>query len=143
MIKNVINKQTNRLKGTWLQFPGMLGALLLSASLLAQEDLSPHWNGTWNAEGTLFTIAVDVRDDVMQITKIETMGFEWSNEDGVVNGNTVTVVVEYAGVTGTIQAELIDANTAIAFASTCVPDFMVVCALAKGRQAVFRRVSTN
>lgn len=106
----------------------------------AQEDLSQHWDGVWNAEGTLFTISVEVADGVMQVTKIETMGFEWTNEDGRVEGNTVFVNVEYAGVTGIIQAELLDANTAVAFADTCMPDYMVVCALSKGRQAIFRRV---
>lgn len=115
---------------------------LLGMSLLAraQEDLSQYWNGVWNAEGTLFTIAVEVTEGIMEVTKIETMGFEWSNEDGQVEGNIVTVKVEYAGVTGVIQAELLDPDTAVAFADICMPDFMVVCALAKGRQAIFRRV---
>lgn len=115
----------------------------MSMSVRSQEDLSQYWNGVWNAEGTLFTIAVEVTDGSMQVTKIETMGFEWSNENGQVDGNIVTVKVEYAGVTGTIQAELLDANTAVAFADICMPDFMVVCALAKGRQAVFRRVQPD
>jgi len=121
------------------------GCFLLGLSIgaSAQEDLSPYWNGVWNAEGTLFTIAVNVADEVMQVTKIETMGFEWENEDGVVNGNIATVAVTYAGVTGTIQVELIDPNTAVAFAATCIPDFMVVCALSKNLQAVFRRVEPD
>lgn len=109
----------------------------------AQEDLSQHWNGVWNSEGTLFAIGVQVADGILQVTQIESMGFEWSNQDGKVDGNIVTVAVEYAGVTGIIQAELVDANTAVAFAATCMPEFMVVCALAKGRQAVFRRVEPD
>ena len=109
----------------------------------AQEDLSQYWDGVWTAEGTLFKIAVQVANGVMQVTKIETMGFEWTNQDGQVDGNVVTVAVEYAGVTGIIQAELVDANTAFAFAATCVPEFMVVCALAKDRQAIFRRVAPD
>ncbi len=109
----------------------------------AEEDLSQHWNGTWTAEGSLFTIGVEVADNIMKITQIETMGFEWTNEDGQVDGTIVTVKVDYAGVTGTIQAELLDANTAVAFADICTPDFMVVCALAKGRQAIFRRVESD
>ena len=51
--------------------------------------------------------------------------------------------VEYAGVTGKIRAELVDPNTAVAFAASCLPDFMVVCMLSKDRQAVFRKVSEN
>ena len=66
-----------------------------------------------------------------------------SRKNGSIEGNVVRVEVEYAGVTGIIQAELIDPNTAIAFAATCLPEFMVVCALAKDRQAVFRRVESQ
>lgn len=118
----------------------MVGTAMLAR---AQEDLSQYWDGVWNAEGTLFTISVEVAGGVLLVTKIETMGFEWTNEDGRVEGNTVFVNVEYAGVTGTIQAQLLDANTAVAFADTCMPDFMVVCALSKGRQAIFRRVEPD
>ncbi|MBT4257455.1 MAG: hypothetical protein HOD87_15450, partial [Gammaproteobacteria bacterium] len=70
-------------------------------------------------------------------------GFLWTSKNGSIEGNVVRVEVEYAGVTGIIQAELIDPNTAIAFAATCLPEFMVVCALAKDRQAVFRRVESQ
>lgn len=121
----------------------LLGLLSLPAVATGADDPTPNWDGVWNAEGTLFTIGVEVRDGRMLITKIETMGFEWSNEDGQIDGNTVTVPVVYAGVTGIIQAQLVDADTAIAFAATCTPDFMVVCALSKGRQAVFRRVESS
>jgi len=46
-------------------------------------------------------------------------------------------------VTGTVQAELLNPNSAVAFAVTCLPDFMVVCLLSKDRQAVFRKVTKN
>ncbi len=108
-----------------------------------QEDLTRHWNGVWNAEGTLFTIGIVVNDNVMKIRQIESLGFEWTNSDGVVEGNIARVEIEYAGISGIIQVELIDANTAVAFAATCTPEFMVVCALAKDRQAVFRRVEPD
>lgn len=123
----------------------LIGVVCLGTAMVAQaeEDLCRHWNGVWTAAGTLFTIRVEVADNIMKITQIETMGFEWTNEDGQVNGNIVTVKVDYAGVTGIIQAELLDANTAVAFADSCTPDFMVVCALAKGRQAIFRRVESD
>ena len=71
------------------------------------------------------------------------MGFIWTSKDGIVEGNIARVEVEYAGVTGIIQAELVDKETAIAFAATCAPDFMVVCALAKGQQATFKKISVN
>ncbi len=118
-------------------------ALLLSAELMAQEDLSQHWNGVWTADGTLFSIAVVVEDNEMKVSQLESLGFEWSNQNGKIDGNIVTVEVEYAGVTGIIQAELIDAGTAVAFASTCIPDFMVVCMLSKDRQAIFKKVTSK
>lgn len=122
---------------------------MIAASLLAtlasfanaQQDLSEHWEGEWLVEGTLFRIGVAVEDEKLKLTQIESLGFLWTNEDGEIDGNVATVKVEYAGVTGTIQAELIDPNTAVAFAATCLPDFMVVCMLAKDRQAVFRKIT--
>lgn len=122
---------------------------MIAASLLAtlasfanaQQDLSAHWEGEWLVEGTLFRIGVAVEDEKLKLTQIESLGFLWTNEDGEIDGNVATVKVEYAGVTGTIQAELIDPNTAVAFAATCLPDFMVVCMLAKDRQAVFRKIT--
>ena len=56
-------------------------------------------------------------------------------------GSILEIEVDYAGVSGVIRARLEDANTAIVFARTCMPDFMVVCALARNRQATFRKVS--
>ena len=121
----------------------LITCLALNANSYGQEDLSAYWNGVWNAEGTLFTIGVSVEDSVMEVEQIESLGFLWTSKNGSIEGNVVRVEVEYAGVTGIIQAELIDPNTAIAFAATCLPEFMVVCALAKDRQAVFRRVETQ
>ena len=117
---------------------------LLALPSQAQEDLSAHFDGVWTAEGTLFTIGITVEDGILKITQVESLGFEWTSEDGKLEGNVATIAVDYvsAGVTGVIQVELVDANTAIAIAATCTPDFMVACLLAKGRQAVFRRVET-
>lgn len=97
----------------------------------------------WNAEGTLFSIGIIIENGEMKVTQIESLGFEWTNENGKIDGNIVTVEVDYAGVTGTIRAELIDAKTAVAFAASCMPDFMVMCVLSKDRQAIFRKVESN
>lgn len=97
----------------------------------------------WIAEGTLFRIGILVEDGAMKVTQIESLGFEWTNEDGEIQGNIATVEVDYAGVKGTVQAELIDENTAIAFTASCMPDFMVMCVLSKDRQAIFRKVESN
>jgi len=110
---------------------------------LAQDETVQHWNGEWIADGTLFQIEVAVENNVMKVMQIESLGFVWTSQDGRVNGNTVQVEVEYAGVQGIIQADLVDPNTAIVFAASCLPEFMVVCALAKDRQAVFRKLQPN
>lgn len=108
-----------------------------------QEAPTSQWNGVWNSEGTLFRIGIVIEEGEMKISQIESLGFEWTNQDGEINGNIATVEVDYAGATGTIQAELIDENTAVVFAASCIPDFMVVCLLSKDRQAVFRKVESN
>lgn len=118
-------------------------SLLASANANAQEDLSAHWDGLWIVEGTLFSITVAIENEEFRVQQVESLGFEWSSENGTLDGNVVTVEIEYAGVTGTIQAQLVDPNTAVAFAATCLPDFMVVCMLSKDRQAVFRKVIEN
>jgi hypothetical protein len=100
-----------------------------------------HWDGTWVVEGTLFSIAVIIEDEEFKVRQIESLGFEWTSKNGSIDGNVVTVEIKYAGVAGTIQAELVNPNTAVAFAATCLPDFMVVCMLSKDRQAVFRKVA--
>jgi len=120
-----------------------LCALSVTGWLYGQDDYSQHWNGEWVAEGTLFQIQVSVENNVVKVIQIESMGFEWTSKDGKVEGNIVQVEVEYAGITGVIQAELVDANTAIVFAASCLPDFMVVCVLAKGRQAIFKKLASN
>ena len=106
-----------------------------------QADQSQLWNGKWIAEGSLFQIAVEVEDNQMRLTQLESLGFEWSSEPGKVAGDTVQLPIAYAGVTGVIQAELVDANTAIAFAASCLPEFMLVCAFSRDRRAVFRKLA--
>ena len=108
-----------------------------------QEDFSAHWEGVWLADGTLFSIVVAIENEEFRVVQLESLGFEWSSENGKIDGKVVTIEIKYAGVTGTIQAELVDPNTAVAFAATCLPNFMVVCMLSKNRQAVFRKVIEN
>lgn len=133
-------------------FSGILFAIFLLAfsSLVNAQDSADasrinttevQWDGEWIAEGTLFRIGVTVENNIMKVTQIESMGQVWTNQDGEVEGNVVRVRVDYAGASGIIQAEIVDSTTAVAFAASCTPDFMVVCALSKGRQAIFRKVS--
>ena len=128
---------------TVLLFLALLIVCVPQAQAQAPADLSAHWPGEWIVEGTLFRIGVDVEGDRMSIRQIESLGFLWTSSDGRIDGNVVTVDVEYAGVKGTIQAELVGPSTAVAFAASCLPDFMVVCLLAKDQQAVFIKVGAG
>ncbi|GAB5499803.1 MAG: hypothetical protein PsegKO_21140 [Pseudohongiellaceae bacterium] len=107
----------------------------------AERSTDSRWNGQWLAEGTLFQISVTVNDGVMTVGEIESLGFVWDSQAGEVNGNVATIPVSYAGVSGIVQAELVDATTAVAVAASCMPEFMVVCTLTRNQQAVFRKVS--
>lgn len=135
---------SNSLKSALL----LLGLLCCSAQAqdsdlgvsLRDFSSSTLWNGEWVAQGTLFRIRVQVQDTVIEIIEVESLGFEWSSEAGVIEGNIARVPISYAGVSGIVEAQLLDSSTAVASAATCLPDFMVVCLLAKDRQAVFRKV---
>ncbi|MBL4819674.1 MAG: hypothetical protein JKY98_01610 [Gammaproteobacteria bacterium] len=97
------------------------------------------WNGTWIAEGTLFSIAVSVINNEFTIKEVQSLGFVWTAKPGRVDGNMAAVEISYAGATAKITVELTGTDSAIASASNCMPEFMLACALTKGRQAVFRR----
>lgn len=142
LLKHTLFSATYFLRSIALVF-SISFSLLASANANAQEDLSGHWDGIWIAEGTLFRIAVAVENGQLKIQPLESLGFVWSSENGKIEGNIVTVEVEFSGAIGTVQAELLGPNTAVAVAATCLPDFMVVCILSKDRQAVFRKVIEN
>ena len=114
--------------------------LVKGISAFAQDEYFSQWSGNWIADGTFFQIEISVKNNVMVVNQVESLGFIWTNQNGEVDGKIAQVEVEYAGATGIVIAELIEPDMAIVTASTCVPDFMVVCALTKGRQAIFRKV---
>ena len=97
------------------------------------------WNGTWVADGTLFSIEVTVSEAEFRVNEVQSLGFVWSAQTGVVSGNQAMIEATYAGATARIYAELTGEGTAIAFAGSCLPEFMLVCALIKDRQATFLR----
>lgn len=129
-----INMQAGQLSA----LVSLVGCLLFGGAS-AQEPTQYQWQGEWIAEGTLFKIAVQAVEGSLVVTPIESLGFEWTTSNGKIKGNTATIEVAYAGVTGIIAVELLDDNTARAWAQKCEPEFMVVCALAKDRQAIFVR----
>tara|TARA_Y100000996_G_scaffold399692_1_gene368977 strand:- start:3028 stop:3321 length:294 start_codon:yes stop_codon:yes gene_type:complete len=95
------------------------------------------------AEGTIFRIEVEIEGSRLVVHQIESLGFEWTNEAGEIEGNVAKINVRYAGVEGVIQAEFIDETTASVFAASCAPDYMVVCLLAKDQKAVFKKISPS
>ena len=112
-----------------------------STVIKAQGSSEHSWAGQWVAEGTLFKVSVDTENSVMTVSQIESMGFVWSSKAGKVAGNIATVEVEYAGAAGIVQAELIDRETVVVSAATCLPEYMVVCLLTKDQQAIFKKVT--
>jgi hypothetical protein len=120
-------------------------ACLLTPAAGAQtrvdEFSAAAWNGTWLAQGTLFSVAVTVREGEFRVDEVQSLGFVWTSQTGNVNGSEATVQVSYAGATATLLARLTSDGIAVVEAATCAPEFMVVCALAKGQQATFVRQS--
>ena len=142
-MESFLELESALLKSIFLRIFALAFSIFLLTNANAQEDLSAHWEGIWVANGTLFSIAAAIEKEEFRVVQLESLGFEWSSENGKIDGKVVTIEIKYAGVTGTIQAELVDPNTAVAFAATCLPNFMVVCMLSKNRQAVFRKVIEN
>jgi hypothetical protein len=123
---------------------GLLLAGLLSSPAWSQTGTgnaaNADWLGTWTAQGTLFAVEVVVNEGGEFLVKeAQSLGFVWSSSPGVVSGDQAAVVVNYAGATATILARLTGQGVAVVEASNCMPEFMVVCVLSKGQQAIFVR----
>ena len=101
------------------------------------------WIGTWVAEGTLFTIEVTIDEQEFRVSEVQSLGFVWSAQGGTVDGEQASIEVRYAGATARVLARLAGDGLAVVEASTCTPEFMVVCALVRDRQAVFVRTASN
>ena len=128
----------------FLIFIAFVCFLLSKAAYPQNQDPSANkWNGEWVAEGTIFRIRVEIEGYRLIVHQIESLGFEWTNEAGEIEGNVATINVTYAGVEGVIQAEFLDETTASVFAASCAPDYMVVCLLAKDQKAVFKKISPS
>ena len=106
-----------------------------------QNNSSYDWNGEWLAEGTIFRVRLEVEGSRLIVHQLESMGFDWTNEIGHLNENIATISVEYAGVKAIIQAEFFDETTASVSAASCIPDFMVICLLAKDQKAIFKKIT--
>lgn len=116
---------------------------LFSPPTFSQDEFADAWSGQWVANGTYFRIGVTLEDNILKVTQIESLGFEWTSQDAEIQGNVVEVEVDYVtgGVSGIIRAELLSETTGVLSVKTCTPEFMVSCALSKGRQAYFTKVA--
>jgi len=123
-----------------MKVPALVLLLGLTTTAAAGEaDYSQYWNGVWTAEGTLFSVEITVLDGHVELRQLESLGFEWSAGNGKVAGSVLEIEVDYAGVSGIIEARLQDPATAVVSARSCLPEYRVVCALARDRQATFRK----
>ena len=117
--------------------------LIAQAELYAQVFSEQVWEGRWVADGSLFEVRIEVENSVMTISQIESMGFVWQSKSAKVAGNIATVEVEYIGVTGVAQAQVISEDTAVVSALSCKPNYMVICLLTKDQQVIFRKTTTS
>ena len=81
--------------------------LIAAAGAQTSSGVSAEgWNGTWLAQGTLFSVAVTVQDTAFQVDEVQSLGFVWTSQPGNVNGTEATVEVSYAGATALLLARL-------------------------------------
>ncbi|MGJ8688929.1 MAG: hypothetical protein ACSHXZ_05340 [Gammaproteobacteria bacterium] len=113
-----------------------IAGLCFSAGTAADE----RWEGVWQAQGTLFSLRVALRDEFLHIEPVESLGFIWRNSPGRVEDGNAFFNVEYQGVLATIMVQLGEAGTAIARSTRCQPDFHFVCALVQNQQAIFHKI---
>ncbi len=97
------------------------------------------WGGVWAAEDSPFVIRVIRSGNEFTVESIESMGLRWVARNGIINGDSATIEVEYQGVYGRVLVQLIDATTAVARAMSCQPDYHVICALVRNQQARFNK----
>ncbi len=125
-----------------LQTPKYTLAILMLCSLAsAASAADERWLGVWQAKDTLFTLRVIARDDFLHIDPVQSLGFQWRNSPGRINGDSALFNVEYQGVLATVHVQLGEDGTAIARPVSCRPDYHVVCALVQNQQALFKKVS--
>ena len=119
----------------------LLSALIAFPMLGQAQDQQTSWQGLWTAAGTPFALRLVQRaaGEAIELEQIESLGFEWQATSIRENAGSLLIDIEYAGVTGTIQVQRQDQDTALAMPLNCTPEYMVVCVLSKGQQALFLR----
>jgi hypothetical protein len=98
------------------------------------------WEGEWQVEDTLFSLRVVPQGSRFIVEPVSSLGLEWTSSNGVLNGNSGTINVEYQGVSAQVLIQLISDSSAIARSLSCQPDYHVVCTLVSNQQALFVKV---
>ncbi|ALO47254.1 hypothetical protein [Pseudohongiella spirulinae] len=107
-------------------------------SLGAERPASEHvWHGEWQAEGMPFSLRVIPAGERFTVLPLEPASIEWQASNGVINGNTGTIDIEYQGVTAKVLVQLQDTVSAIVRPMSCQPDYHVICTLVRNQQARF------
>ena len=98
------------------------------------------WEGEWQAEDTLFSLRVVPQGARFIVEPVSSLGLEWTSSNGVLNGNSGTINVEYQGVSAQVLVQLISDSSAIVRSLSCQPDYHVICTLVSNQQALFVKV---
>jgi hypothetical protein len=117
---------------------------LVAPSLcLADSTANPNsfdssaWYGEWQAENTTFVLRVLPENNRFVIEAVQPLGLGWTSSNGIINGNSGTINVEYQGVTALVMVQLVTHSSAIVRSMSCQPDYHVVCTLVRNQQALF------
>jgi hypothetical protein len=119
-------------------------ALAYTGSLQADDIYPPDvWRGSWLAEGTPFALRVIPAGTRFTALPLLPVGIEWRASNGMINGNSGTIEVEYQGVSAQVLVQLLDKDSAIVRSMSCQPDYHVICTLVRNQQARFVRQSED
>ncbi|MBU2098342.1 MAG: hypothetical protein KKD00_06245 [Gammaproteobacteria bacterium] len=109
----------------------------VDSSASTQKFDSSAWHGHWQAENTTFILRVVPDGNRFEVEAVQPAGLGWTSSNGIINGNSGTINVEYQGVTALVMVQLISDGSAIVRSMSCQPDYHVVCTLVQNQQALF------
>lgn len=110
-------------------------------AVIAQSTPLSAWQGEWQVEATLFTLKVSTEGNRFFIEPVRPLGIEWTSSNGIIDGNTGTIQVEYQGVSAQVMVQLISDSSAIVRSLSCQPDYHVICTLVQNQQALFIKLT--
>lgn len=98
---------------------------------------SSTWAGEWRVENTNFVVRVEPQGNRFVVHPVQPLDMGWNSSNGIINGNSGTINVEYQGVSALAIVRLLSPATAMISALSCQPDYHVVCTLISNQQALF------